>query len=198
MKKMLLMVVICGVADFCFCQPIKINDLNIPTSPAFVLLDKSPASIEKPSNPRALAVSLINVWQNSGAIEITPYWFKDRPAYTFKQNINNKAPILQTFAISAATAEIDSITDISVGLRTQLFRYYSAGITTDIMALQKRIIDLLSVADPDSLDLDAINAAKEELNKLRIKPTFNFEIAGAYMGNPVPVKRCRPVRPVFG
>lgn len=168
----------------CFCQAtIKITDLNIPTSPAFVLMDKSPASIEKPSNPKALAVSLINIWENSGAIEFTPYWFKDRPAYTFRANLANRTPVFQTFALSAATAKIDTVTGLSIGFRTQLFRSYSTALTTEILGKAKQITDLLSVENPEDLDLEAINEAKKELNALQARTTFTAELAGAWMGH---------------
>lgn len=163
-----------------------INDLNIPTSPAFVLLDKSPASIEKPSSPKALAVSLVNVWEKSGAVEFTPYWFRDRPAYTFRDNLQNRAPVFQTFAISAATAKVDTVTGLSIGFRTQFFKSYSKALSGDILAKAKEIIDLLSVENPEDIDMAAVNNAKKELNYLQTKTTFIAELAGAYKGESSP------------
>ncbi len=167
---------------------IKLNDLNMPSSPAFVLMDKSPASIEKPSSPRALGLSLINVWKNSGAIEFTPYWFKDRPAYTFEDNLKKQIPILQTFAISAATAKEDSNTLIAAGFRTQLVRIYSTDASAKILAQKKKIVELLSQENPDDIDQAAVNDAKSELNNLQSKVSFNAELAGAYMGQSGPSK----------
>jgi hypothetical protein len=46
----------------------EMHELNVPSSPAFVSLDESPANIEKPTNPKALAVSLISVGKGGGAI----------------------------------------------------------------------------------------------------------------------------------
>lgn len=176
------------VAQACFCQlNMKINDLNIPTSPAFVLMDKSPASIEKPSAPKALAVSLINVWEGNGAVEFTPYWFKDRPSYTFKSHLKNKTPVWQTFAVSAATAKTDTVTGIAAGFRTQVLKIYSRGMIKTLEDKEKQIIGLLSV-DPDDLDLEAIEAAKNELHNLQTRTTWTIELAGAYMGASSPSK----------
>ena len=189
MKKSILLIAVTLSFIFCFGQQmIKINDLNMPTSPAFVLMDKSPASIEKPSNPRAFAVSLVNVWQENGAIEFAPYWFKDRPAYTFEDNLNNKAPVFQTFGISAATSKTDSVRSLSVGFRTQLLRLYAAPVKVKINSIKKRIVVILSEEDPDNLDQNAINHAMDTLKRLQSKVTFNTEIAGAYMGQSSPSK----------
>jgi hypothetical protein len=151
-------------------------------------MDKSPASIEKPSSPRALGLSLINVWRNSGAIEFTPYWFKDRPAYTFEDNLKKRSPILQTFAISAATAKEDSNTLIAAGFRTQLVRIYSVTHAAKILAQKRKIVELLSQENPDDIDQAAVSDAKSELNNLQSKVSFNAELAGAFMGQSGPAK----------
>ena len=41
---------------------------------------------------------------------------------------------------------------------------------------------MLSVENPEDIDLNAIQEAKKELNNLQSKTTFNVELAGAYMG----------------
>jgi hypothetical protein len=161
---------------------LKINDLNMPTSPAFVIMGKSPANIEKPANPKALAVSLINLWEGNGAAEFAPYWFKDRPAYTFEENLEKKAPVFQTLGISAATSKKDSITNIAVGLRTQVVRIYSQALKKDILSLKDSIVNMLSEEDPEQIDLAGVAAARKRLLNLQGKPSFNFELAGAYMG----------------
>jgi hypothetical protein len=191
MKKIPVLLIAILFIKFSFGQAstIKLNDLSVPTSPAFVLMDKSPASIEKPSNPKALSLSLINVWQNSGALEFTPYWLKDRPAYTFDDNLKKKVPLLQTFAVSAATAKTDSLTNIAIGFRTQVTKLYSAGMIAKIKAAEKSIVDMLSVENPDDIDLDKLAEAKKELNYLQSKTTFNAELAGAYLGQSGPITK---------
>ncbi|MBS1563331.1 MAG: hypothetical protein JST39_03030 [Bacteroidetes bacterium] len=159
---------------------VKINDLNVPTSPAFVLMDKSPASIEKPTNPKALSVSLFNLLQG-GAVEFTPYWFRDRPAYTFSDYFNRHTPIFETLAFSGASFKKDTISYAAGGFRTQLFRLYSPALRKDVETHRRNVIALLA-NDPDSLDLGAIEKESDTLKMLKAKTTFNIELAGAYLG----------------
>ena len=163
---------------------ISINDLNIPTSPAFVILDKSPASIEKPSNPKALGLSLINLWQGSGAAEFTPYWLTNKPAYLFSDDIKNKNPIFQTLAFSIASAKEDTMTSIAVGFRTQLARSYSANTIKLINDKVEEIVAELSGGD--NIDEENIKKLKKDLNDLKSKTNWVVELAGAYAGKSSP------------
>jgi len=171
---------------------VKINELSVPTAPAFVLMDQSPASIEKPTNPKALSVSLFNLLQG-GAVEFTPYWFKDRPAYTFNDYFKKHSPIFETLAFSGASFKKDSVSFAAGGLRTQLFRFYSPLLRKDVDSVRKAIV-LLLANDPDSLDLDAIDAAKSELARLKAKTTFDIELAAAYLGQASSFKSLGAVR----
>jgi len=188
MKNIILISALIIAGRTCFAQ-IEVNDLNIPSSPAFVLMDKSPASIERPSNPKALAVNLINIWQNSGAIEFAPYWLTDHRAYTFDTNLKKSFPVVQTFAISGATAKEGDNTNISVGFRTQLIRLYSASQIAAIKAKKGEIVDLLSQENPEDIDLDAIENKNKEISDLQSRTSFNLEIAGAYMGQSGPTTK---------
>ena len=195
LKKTGLVIVLAAMAATAAAQSgsdVKINDLSVPTSPAFVLMDKSPASIEKPTNPKALSVSLFNLLQG-GAVEFTPYWFKDRPAYTFNDYFKRRSPIFETLAFSGASFKKDSVSFAAGGLRTQLLRLYSPLLRKDVDSVRRAIIDLLST-DPDSLDLDAIAAAKAELARLKAKTTFNIELAAAYLGQASSFKSLGAVR----
>lgn len=160
-----------------------INDLQIPTSPALVLMDVSPSSIEKPTNPKALSLNLLNLVQG-GAVEFTPYWFKDHAGYTFTSYANQKFPFLQTLAFSAATNRSASGTDLGVGFRTQLFRYFSPVRRKDLEAARLEVVTLLSNPVPD-LNENAIKAAGNYIRELKTKPTINIEMAGAYTGSSV-------------
>lgn len=166
-------------------EEIKISELSIPTSPGFVLADKAPASIEKPTSPKAFGVSLLNL-REGGAVEVTPYWLINHPAYTFQDYFKKRRfPILETFNISAATFKTDTTSAVSVGFRTQIVRLYSKYAQSELEAKQKEIVGLLSVEEdgftPDVLE--AIDKAKKELADLKSKVTFNFEIAAAIIGS---------------
>ncbi|MBL0183755.1 MAG: hypothetical protein IPP96_16300 [Chitinophagaceae bacterium] len=162
---------------------IKISELSIPTSPGFVLADKAPASIEKPTTPKAFGVSLLNL-REGGAVEVTPYWLVNHPAYTFTDYFKKrKFPVLETFNISAATFKTDTTSSVSMGFRTQIVRLYSKAAREELEAKRLEIVGLLSVEDFTPEALEAIEKARKELSDLKSKITFNFEIAAAIIGS---------------
>lgn len=115
---------------------VEIDDLRAPTSPAFVLLDVTPASVERPETPKSFSVNVINAVSRSKglpqnyALEVAPYWLTSHPDLTFDQYQSpGLRSVLQTFAISVATTPMappeSSATDVSgshlgLGLRTTL------------------------------------------------------------------------------
>lgn len=155
---------------------LKINELSLPTSPGFVLLDKSPASIEKPTNPKALSLSLINIWEGNGAIEFTPYWLWNHPNYKFTNDIKNYVPFFQTFALSLASVKSDSVTNLAGGFRVQLLRKYAD--EDAIEAKRQEIVQALAL-----LDTTKIQGLLNDMNDLRSKLRWNIELAGAYAGS---------------
>ncbi|PJJ08786.1 hypothetical protein CLU83_2087 [Flavobacterium sp. 1] len=181
MKKftILLVLSLVGYTATCQTQPPKLDELNIPSSPAFVMLDESPANIEKPTNPKAFAISLLNVGKNGGAIETTPYWLINHANYTFVNDVENHFPILQTFAISLASVKNADTTIVSLGFRVQLFRQYFN--EKAILISKNKIVDLLSV-NPKDIDTTALQVEKNKLDADRGRTKYNLELAGAYSG----------------
>jgi len=161
---------------------IKISELYIPNSPGFVLADKAPSSVEKPSTPKAFGVSLLNL-REGGAVEATPYWLINHPAYTFDEYFKKKIPIIETFNISAATFKTDTTSAVSLGFRTQLIRLYSKANQARISAKKAEIVSLLSVEEFTPENLDSIERVRKELADLKSKVTFDFEIAAAIIGS---------------
>ena len=53
---------------------VQIEDLRTPTSPAFVLLDVAPVSVERPENPKALIVNLVSTAAQSEGFRRTMRW----------------------------------------------------------------------------------------------------------------------------
>jgi hypothetical protein len=94
-------------------DPLKLDDVKTPVSPAFVVLGISPTAVERPTTPRALGMSLIS--ENSGtsgdglprnlALEVAPYWLSERPALTFEQYDHPSLwqSLKQTASVSFAT-----------------------------------------------------------------------------------------------
>src|SRR5437773_7412337 len=99
-------------------QNVAIDDLRAPTSPAFVLLDVTPASVERPENPKSFAVNVINkLTSDSGfpknyALEVAPYWLMSHPKLTFEryQSPGIKQSIAQTLSFSVATTPLQATT----------------------------------------------------------------------------------------
>jgi hypothetical protein len=167
-----------------------ISDLYVPDVPGFVLSDKAPTSVDKPSNPRAFGVSLLNL-RNGGAVEVTPFWLVNNPNYTFEKWTKNKFPLIETFNISAATFKTDTSSVLSVGFRSQILRIYSKSTLTDIFNVKKEIVKLITPRlgpDDEPIELtyaDSLAAFKklDELNEIKKKGFFAVELAAAIIGS---------------
>jgi len=161
---------------------IKISELSIPTSPGLVLADKSPASIEKPTNPKAFGISLLNL-REGGAVEVTPFWLVNHSAFSFEDYFKKRFPIISTFNLSGATFKTDSTSVLSLGFRTQIVRIYSKNRQDAILSIKKKIVDILASEEIDQKTLNDIESARKELNGEKSKVTFNIEIAAAFLGS---------------
>jgi len=115
-------------------EPIKLSDLKTPAAPAFQLLGIAPTDVERPTTPRAFAVSLLSaltqsdsVLPNGFSMDVAPYWLVPHNQLEFATYIN---PLLaqslrQTFSISVATSKAQSpavdattgLLDIGIGVR---------------------------------------------------------------------------------
>ena len=100
MKPLILtLLALCAAAAPCAAQTaeapaaptITLADLRTPTSPAFTLLGIAPTDIERPTTPRAFAVSLLSALRDGDgsllprdfALEVAPYWLVQRPTLSF-------------------------------------------------------------------------------------------------------------------
>lgn len=164
---------------------VKLNDLYIPTAPGFVLADKAPSSVEKPVTPRAFGISLLNLWQG-GAVDVTPFWFSNKPRYTFEEWYKKRFTFVETFNLSVASFKTDTSSHVSAGFRSQIFRVYSEKGQAALKAQEDTIIALLVPTDdagnPKPLDEPAIQKALKKLDELRQKGLFSLEVAGAILG----------------
>ena len=165
-----------------FAQGISLSQLSMPSSPGWVLADKAPASIEKPTTPRAFGVSLLNLLQGS-AVEVTPFWLSNKPDLEYSDWIRKKSLFIETFNISAATFKTDTNSLLSVGVRTQVIRIFSKEQLVKLKEQEDRIIELLVTKENGSLNLPAIAKAHDQLEQLQNRGLFSVELAGAYLGN---------------
>ncbi|MFL9844392.1 hypothetical protein [Flavobacterium rhizosphaerae] len=120
------------------------QDLQIPNTPAFSILDYEPSAVMRPNNTKKLATDVLNSFDESGKLkmnlgmEVAPYWLKSRPQLSREEYLEAKGKqlLLQTLSLSAATVQ-DSVSgnnNLGVGLRIQLIR----GVLTDEFEKKER------------------------------------------------------------
>lgn len=150
-------------------EPITLKDLRTPSAPAFTLLGVSPTDIERPTTPRAFAVSLLSAVQrgnngllpNDFSLEVAPYWLTPHPGLDFETYANPHPvqAIRQTLSFSVATAKVPAaqagaatdLMDIGIGVRASPW----AGRTGKDVATLKAAI---TVANTRAALIDALIA----------------------------------------
>lgn len=169
------------VSSITFSQNEKLEDfseLETPTSPGFILFDQTPSSIEKPTTPQGLGLSLLGFSQNGGAIEVAPLWLSTHPNLTAKRLREKKSPILENLGISIASVETDSLLNFSLGLRTKLFQTYGNSIEQKLNNIEAQLINEISKGN-GSWDLTKIEKLRKEYVELTEKPVFSIDLAAA-------------------
>jgi hypothetical protein len=91
----------------------EVDDLKAPSTPAVTVLDASPASIERPDNPRAFIVNLASQIARDGGtpsnygVAFTPYWMRWHPRLTFdayaRPTLTQR--VVRTLSVSLASAD---------------------------------------------------------------------------------------------
>ncbi len=137
------------------------DNLEVPNTPAFILLDEAPSTIQRPNSSRAFALDLIQDITNDGvldniAIEVTPLWMIKHtnlsPARLYglrslegeKSNNQNPFAKLRQASISAAYVKSkDSVVNISIGARATIFELKREKDLADFKASVFRTQDLL-------------------------------------------------------
>jgi hypothetical protein len=120
------------VFAFLFSGAVSGQDLRIPSTPAFSILDYEPSAVMRPSSVKKLSSDILNSFDAKGklqmniGIEVLPYWLKNRPDLTLKEYYepNVFQTIKQSFSISAATVK-DTITgnnNFGAGFRLQVYK----------------------------------------------------------------------------
>jgi hypothetical protein len=152
-------------------KEISLNDLQVPSSPAFILLDAAPTSVEKPTSTKAFALSILNsINENSGlpkdyAVEFTPYWFIKHRTTAYKywgisDKTENQLPFssINRFAVSLAlvsnsaadTLTHPKTTNISGGLRTILVKVRNQKDVKDLIEANGKIVNILRTSSVGS------------------------------------------------
>jgi len=183
-------------------QPIELDDLKAPTSPAFVLLGVEPTSIERPETPKAFVVDVLSTLQESQgipkdyALALAPYWLTDHPELTFDQYFtkNPWENFLHTLSISLAshrpeedegtdTADVsEDIQDPAVGLGFRgmvIGGRAPADLAPAVADLEEALGAILDCqSDCEDEEQTARDAAKkvQDINVQRVG--FTLDIAG--------------------
>jgi hypothetical protein len=182
-----------------FAQEVDLKDLKTPNSPGFQLLDIAPSNIERPTNPKALAVNIFSLTNSGTAIpknfsfEMSPYWYLKNPnasIYKYlniapdgqagKQNyfsgILNKLSVsaISSFSDSTRGSMLKNTNYISVGARTNLFTFrttaQSQKMKLTIAAIGKKFRELTPELNKSKLDLlIATQKAKRDTQRLGLQ-----------------------------
>jgi hypothetical protein len=148
----------------------ELQNLKTPTSPAFVILGIEPTSVERPSTPRAFALSLLSAAQGEGGVlpenyaaEFAPYWMRAQPRLTFQEYFRPTMlqSLRQTFSVSLATNSVangaDSVTGVGVGVRFSP----RAGEPSDTLL---KLVRAIRTADSVLVRLDQAVSSAERRN----------------------------------
>jgi len=157
---------------------ITFQNLETPSSPGFILLDKTPSSIEKPTTPQGFGVNVLGLLQGKGgAMEFAPFWLVNHPKLSAEKMYKNKIPLLYNFSISAATIKTDTASYIAGGIRTRLFLSYNKEILNKLDSIKTEIENALAI-----LDTTKITALQKIYSRLLGNPIFTIDAAGAIGG----------------
>lgn len=159
---------------------IALTDLEAPSSPAFVLLDAAPSSVERPMTSKAFTTSILSlINQNGGAIEVTPYWFiknKKMTSYRFygvNPNDSSQNVLAQSRLFSLSLAMVNqsvagssstlNVSNLSFGIRTQLVQIRSKESTGRFRSSHRamnqclsNVLDQITLVDPNAPNRNAI------------------------------------------
>ncbi|HPH37908.1 MAG TPA: hypothetical protein PL108_09620 [Sediminibacterium sp.] len=124
-------------------REIELKDLNIPNSPAFTILDYSPAIIDKPGTAKAFSANIVSLLSESQgipknfAIEVAPFWFFKNNLTVFRyhginpttRTQNNIFANARNFSLSVGSVYKDSTKEhpynanyLSLGARISLIK----------------------------------------------------------------------------
>lgn len=140
--KLFCTIYILTVVGFSYAQPTfstSLEHLEIPNSPAFILMDQTVTDIQTPNNLKAFTSNIVSTFMkdfkipNNYAVTVSPYFMfaKNKSFSNFNGveggNLKNVSSLLyQNLALSLALIRTDTIQNISVGFSTNLLRFSGA------------------------------------------------------------------------
>ncbi|NIJ52341.1 hypothetical protein FHS68_001497 [Dyadobacter arcticus] len=170
--------------------------MEIPTSPAFVLMDQAPTIISRPANPKAFAVSILNSVEEANgipknyALEFTPFWFlKSKNMTALKYMGYNAAKGKQlpfsamrmvsvsgAFVNTSGDSAAKNVSNIAIGAKTTLFRLRTAEDQKLILQAYKDILDSLKkITKKLALDPNFITASPSQRDSIANSLLKNYK-----------------------
>ena len=169
---------------------VALEDLKMPSSPAFILLDVAPTSIDRPTTTKAFSTSVLkSINENNGfpenySIDFAPYWFFKHKKlnamdyWGFKKTVNGnkQKPFSQarygniSFAAVKSEVAVDSlaitkdVSNIAIGFRTTLFQLRSDKDIEDLIQFNNKHVERLSqlMDDPTISPADLIKILESD------------------------------------
>jgi hypothetical protein len=192
--KLYLLFIVIPIVGFTQDKELNLNQLTIPSAPAYTIMGVQPNEISKPKTSDALELSLYsNFFDKSNnvtlpknyALEFSPYWLKAKPSLTFKEysRPNFCQSLKQNSAISFASFEQTSLKDsltknirMGIGYRTN-FNLFDISIrdkqfTKDVNEV-KEVKELHLITRTITLLISQINSEPDTLNKEDLKKYYN-------------------------
>lgn len=180
-----------------------LDAFRTPTSPAFVLLGVEPTSVERPTTPRGVALSLLSsglvngVIPNNYAVEFCPYWLSNHPDLTYSDYVNASIgdQVVQSLSLSLVASQAqsapDSGSDIGAGIR---FQIHEGGKSARMVMLEESLarvtkeLSLEMIKDkPDTVRVNRLTDSTTTLSleiqdQMRNRSGLVLEMAGAVAG----------------
>ncbi|MDN3691394.1 hypothetical protein QWZ06_03515 [Chryseobacterium tructae] len=162
----------------------KLENLDLPTTPAVVLLDQNVTSIENPKTIKEFGLSVINSFKDNAlpqnyAVEFNPYWIFKRNKDIYKYfNDERYSGFTHNQAISFAFIKIDTVQNVSIGYRTNLFRVMGVSYGNDLKSLNDKILHLNSLNKDENDRLVRLSEEEKALihgNIIDLGETNSFE-----------------------
>lgn len=163
---------------------VKLENLDLPTTPAVVLLDQNVTSIENPKTIKEFGLSVINSFKDNAlpqnyAVEFNPYWIFKRNKDIYKYfNDERYSGFTHNQAISFAFIKIDTVQNVSIGYRTNLFRVMGVSYGNDLKSLNDKILHLNSLNKDENDRLVRLSEEEKALihgNIIDLGETNSFE-----------------------
>ncbi|MDA3615642.1 hypothetical protein [Polluticaenibacter yanchengensis] len=180
--KWIILMVCLGNIDLAKAQ-IKASDIQVPDAPGFVLADKAPSAVDRPTTPKTFGLSLYTL-QQGGAIQTTPFWYWQREKLDFKAFMSKKNPLWETLNFSIATFKTDTSTTLSAGIRTHIFRIYNKKNKAAVSAIESNAATAIMMLDIEKeAEARAIMTKHDDsISNILSKPAFRMEFAAAFLG----------------